>query len=249
MKKQLKAIFDQPGCAKVEDEFTMKNELVFEASSTNSNSDVFYTSNCGQYKRGNRGQLRRNQANRGQFRNYQNSRGYFKNNERNGQTLRSLEVNQNCRDSNEVKPKLRKNPPDASGNTSRCLICDSMFHWARDCPYRSETHDELPKLQLLSEEIHDCYIEQFAGESLNSLILDSGCSKIVCGRNWLNCFKESLNNEDLNSVKEFDSKSKFKFGDGKVVDAQFTAIILAYITNKRIEIKSRCCGLLTSSFT
>ena len=76
------------------------------------------------------------------------------------------------------------------------------------------------------------YIEQFIGESLNSLILNSGCTETVCGRNWLNCFKESLNNEDLNSVKEFDSKSKFKFGDGKVVDAQFTAIIPAHIANK-----------------
>ena len=60
----------------------------------------------------------------------------------------------------------------------------------------------------------------------------------LCGRNWLNSFKESLNNEDLNSVKELDSKSKFKFGDGKVVDAQFTAMIPAYIANKQVEIKA-----------
>ena len=118
------------------------------------------------------------------------------------------------------------------------MICDSIFHWARDCLHRSETHDELPKVQLCSEEIHDCYIEQFVEESLNSLILDSGCTKTVRGKNWLNCFKESLNNEDLISVKEFDSKLKFKFGDGKVVDSQFTAIIPAYIANKRIEIKA-----------
>ena len=165
----------------MEDEFTIKTEPLFEASSTNSNSDVFYTSNRGQYKRGNRGQFRRNQANRGQFRNYLNSRGYFKNNKRNGQTLMPSEVNQNWTHSNEVRLKLRKNPPDASGNTRtcRCLICDSIFPWARDCPHRSETHDDLPKVQLLSEEIHDCYIEQFVGESLISLILDSGCTETV----------------------------------------------------------------------
>ena len=26
------------------------------------------------------------------------------------------------------------NPPDESGETSRCAICQSIFHWARECP-------------------------------------------------------------------------------------------------------------------
>ena len=72
-----------------------------------------------------------------------------------------------------------KKIPDVSGNTSRCLICESIFYWARDCLQRSETDDELPKVQLLSEEIHDCYTEQFVRESLNSFIHDCYIEQFV----------------------------------------------------------------------
>ena len=36
--------------------------------------------------------------------------------------------------SSRVRPKQGKNPADEKGNTTRCAICESINHWAQDCP-------------------------------------------------------------------------------------------------------------------
>ena len=34
----------------------------------------------------------------------------------------------------------KSNPPERSGNISRCLVCDSIMHWIKDCPHKDEAH-------------------------------------------------------------------------------------------------------------
>ena len=34
----------------------------------------------------------------------------------------------------------RVNPADADGEVSRCIICDSRMHWARECPHSYENN-------------------------------------------------------------------------------------------------------------
>ena len=34
------------------------------------------------------------------------------------------------------------NPPDESGQPSRCAICESIFHWARNCPHAYENQSK-----------------------------------------------------------------------------------------------------------
>ena len=67
------------------------------------------------------------------------------------------------------------------------------------------------------QEIHDCYIEQFVGETLNSAVLDSDCITTVCGENWLICYMDTLPDKDM--VSRVSSNSKFKFGDGNIVNS------------------------------
>ena len=40
----------------------------------------------------------------------------------------------------------RKNPKDKSGRVSKCAVCESVFHWARDCPHKDPNY-ESRKLQ------------------------------------------------------------------------------------------------------
>ena len=35
--------------------------------------------------------------------------------------------------------RRRNNPLDSEGNISRCVVCDSRLHWARDCPHSYES--------------------------------------------------------------------------------------------------------------
>ena len=51
-------------------------------------------------------------------------------------------------------------------------------------------------------------------DSFNCAVLDSACSSTVCGEDWINCYLETLDEEQKQNVKNFKSKTWFKFGDG-----------------------------------
>ena len=46
----------------------------------------------------------------------------------------------------------RKNPVDNRGQVSRCTICESTYHWMKDCPHRTSF------TMFTTLEIHECYI-------------------------------------------------------------------------------------------
>ena len=97
-------------------------------------------------------------------------------------------------------------PVDRDGNMTRCRTCGSKYHWQSECLVRSKTPDKITLFQL--KNIDNKETELFVGETLNSAILDSGCSQTVCGKNYLSCFQESLD-EDTEIAEEA-SKSTFK---------------------------------------
>ena len=70
-----------------------------------------------------------------------------------------------------------------------------MYHWARDCPDKGKDPGNV-EITLFCKEIEECYLESFLDESFSSAILDSGCSRTVCGETWFKCYKDSLSNED-----------------------------------------------------
>ena len=45
--------------------------------------------------------------------------------------------------------------------------------------------------------------------------MDSACSSTVCGVDWLNCYLETLTQDKLEKVKEYESSTYFKFGGGR----------------------------------
>ena len=66
----------------------------------------------------------------------------------------------------------------------RYNICESIFHFVRDCPdYVSgfpKKKNEI-KLQYYTEEVFHTLSE----ETANMAVLDSGWTKTVCGEKWL----------------------------------------------------------------
>ena len=56
----------------------------------------------------------------------------------------------------------------------------------------------------------------FTKESLYSVVLASGCSSTVAGKNWMNCYLESLSEESMTLVKWKPSYKVVKFGVGEI---------------------------------
>ena len=107
------------------------------------------------------------------------------------------------------------------------------MHWVKDCPHKDEAH-----VQHFTKEIKDEQINQFVDETLNAAVLDSGCTRTICGKLWLGCYIDSFSKEDSKLIEERPSSTRFKFGDGKVVQASRKVIISAYIGDKKVNIET-----------
>ena len=143
------------------------------------------------------------------------------------------------------------NPLGPDGQPSRCAICDSRYHWARDCPHSYENADsdsllinsetehssnnhevekplqtvdntDVVQLSLLTGDTGNTNessdkLDRLLSESYGSVILDTGCSKTVCGERWLNAYVHSLSEYEKSIITEEPTNSTFTFGDGKAV--------------------------------
>uniref|UniRef100_A0A7M5XEQ1 Integrase catalytic domain-containing protein n=1 Tax=Clytia hemisphaerica TaxID=252671 RepID=A0A7M5XEQ1_9CNID len=119
----------------------------------------------------------------------------------------------------QAQPSTRyRNCPDENGNPTRCKICGSIYHYYRDCPDADKKDLSLQhlKIQLFTQEsgVELCFLEQMVSETLSCAVIDPGCPSNVCGKNWLNCYLDSLpNREDVTETK---SKKSYQFGPSQV---------------------------------
>ena len=140
------------------------------------------------------------------------------------------------------------NPLDRFGRRSKCAICSSVFHWARDCPHKQEVSNV--KFTEDNEEIpEECYLtlftkskksenEIFLTESMGCAIIDTACTRTVCGKTWFEDFVNSLEEQDKDSIEERESNRKFRFGDGAQVTSIKNVIIPAQIGEKTCTIST-----------
>ena len=49
----------------------------------------------------------------------------------------------------------KTNPKDNFGIVSHCAVCQSIYHWAKQCRERPLEEDDSIKVILISREIHD----------------------------------------------------------------------------------------------
>ena len=79
-----------------------------------------------------------------------------------------------------------KNPLDANGFVTKFIVPQSIYQWTKDCPdwdvtYAASQEEEV-HITLFSNPVQECYVENFLGETLSYAILDSGCTKSICGK-------------------------------------------------------------------
>ena len=176
MKKQLKAIYDNLSTNEIKGSTTeIKVEPTYEVK-TYEKSDIL----DGYFSRG--------QSNA-----YRGSRGRGYN--------RFMENNQTSDTKRQASDSRRVNPSNHHGRVSRCTICQSVYHWFKDCPHNVQGSNS--KVTLFTHEVQKCYVQNFLGETLNLAVLDSGCTKTVHGQECLKYYSESLCDDDRKKIQEF----------------------------------------------
>ena len=76
----------------------------------------------------------------------------------------------------------KTNLVNSNGNITKCSACQSIYLWYKKCSHQIDDADENQvKLSLFSKEVHNSYINKFVGKTFDHAVLDSGCTKTVCG--------------------------------------------------------------------
>lgn len=144
-------------------------------------------------------------------------------------------------------PQPGTNPLDKFGRRSKCAVCQSTFHWAKDCPNKCDS----VKFTEDKTDVEECNItlytkesptdaEIFMTECFGSAIIDTACTRTVCGQEWLDNYTTVSGKKNVKSMRktEIQSHRPFKFGDGKVVYSVKKVKIPAKIGNTRCNIET-----------
>ena len=100
----------------------------------------------------------------------------------------------------------KKNPMKQDVTISKCRNCGSIYLWAKNCPdsfnnytqSKKSSKDEDHEVSLYSDTM-----KHFVCETMGTAVLDSGCTKNVCGETWLQCYLETLDESNKMKVKYF----------------------------------------------
>ncbi|XP_071118367.1 uncharacterized protein [Haliotis cracherodii] len=115
-----------------------------------------------------------------------------------------------------------QNPIGHDGRPLRCKVCESVYHFIKDCPDSYENMEKR-KFQDKQEEFvlftgnKGEELQVLVNESLNSAVLDSACSSTVAGEAWMNCYIDTLEDDKVRQVNRTKSDSIFKFGGGRLL--------------------------------
>ena len=90
-----------------------------------------------------------------------------------------------------------------------------IIGWANDCPNKVQDTSDDVNITLFSQEMHECYMTKFVGETLNCTVLDSGCTKNVCGESWLTNYLDILTASDRSKAVVEKCSNSFRFCDRK----------------------------------
>ena len=134
----------------------------------------------------------------------------------------------------------KRNPTKPDGGTSTCNVCGSIYHWAKDCPnsyvnmqHKRSNNEEADYVSLYSDTM-----KCFVGETLGMAVLDSGCTKNVCGEGWLNCYLDTLTSDQLKNIKTSPSDANFKFGSGEGAKSMKKVFLPSVIGERSVLIET-----------
>ena len=123
----------------------------------------------------------------------------------------------------------------------RCHICESVLHYASECPHRTYYCEEEESHDIIlyqSNLVTDTEYSIFVSESSNAAILDSGASATVAGKSWFESYFDGLSEAQQKSVEFLDSNRVFKFGSEERFSSLYRALIPAKIGKNEVSIST-----------
>ena len=108
------------------------------------------------------------------------------------------------------------------------------MHFVKDCPHRSKAEEQITL--FFGNQESDMYL--FTSEARNSTVLDSGCTSSVAGQDWLNCFIDCMNENDVGLIKKAESSKVFKFREGEEKKSKESVILPCKLAGKDVMIKT-----------
>ena len=143
---------------------------------------------------------------------------------------------------------FRSDRAEAPGNSGgsgsfrgqmKCYACDSPDHFVRQCPHKQNIRRRTYEQQM---NVHITLLNSRPGEKQHSLlgesfgkaVLDSGCSKTVAGRVWMDEFVRVLPDALRYKVHEKKGSSVFRFGDGKETSSLVLKTIPVVVGSKNV---------------
>ena len=143
------------------------------------------------------------------------------------------------------------NPPGKFGSPSTCANCGSRYHWVKDCPdkpdIRKKTDQAINFCEDFSEAVNvetillqnsEKMLQHFLGETIGCAVIDSGCSKTVSGKQWVQCYLQQLNTGEKHEMFLNNSSNSFRFGKGSPVLSCGKIKLPAKIGSKNVMIET-----------
>ena len=124
------------------------------------------------------------------------------------------------------------NPIGENGERLICPFCGSYQHLLKDCPDSYENMKKKSEQNWIAgkeEEVLFANLGLLGLEASNKGIIDSGCSSTVCGKEWLDTYLDTLNEDEKSSVVWKGSEKWFKFGGGELLKSLTVSSAAGYI--------------------
>ena len=90
---------------------------------------------------------------------------------------------------------------------------------------------------VLFSDLHDNNLNHLLGETIGMAILDSGCTRTVCGNQWLDTYLDTLSTIERKSVFSKPSVCSFRFGDGQVYDSNRSVVIPIHFGSQKAQLE------------
>ena len=141
--------------------------------------------------------------------------------------------------------KKNTNPVGRNNEPSVCNVCGSIYHWARECPDKeiSLTEGDIEKKEKISDvnlvlfkqnEFESVLLE----ETIGCIVLDSGCTKTVCGIKWYDLYLDGISKEMEKNIEEKPGVNTFRFGDGERITSLKNVTIPCRICNTVVKVNT-----------
>ena len=127
-------------------------------------------------------------------------------------------------------------------STYNCYKCGSPDHIRRHCPELKKKVEEVHITLFNSED--QTKMTALIREALGCALLDSGCTKTVCGKLWLEEYLSDLSDKDLLKVKYKSDDTAYRFGDGLPSLSNQVVELPAVIGGQQVTIKA---GIVSNS--